>query len=338
MVVRAEAFAFATSGIVGNSTFYRFAIENPTADSLSVYAGIFLDGSSGAWGDEFAGTDTSRSMVYLYGGDDDDGLFGPASPALGATILKAPTVGGREGRIGASHIPSDDGGRYGWPTDAAGYHNFVRGLIQDGSPVREGGGGGGRDGPVTTFGYPGDPVSGAFWSMVNSDGSGTSFSPVGQEMFIYAQPFTLPPGGSDEMVFALAWAQGANRFDSIVRLRDGVDFLRERRNALLHSRDGDSLPDPPAAPDPRLVLGLADNAPNPFGSETLITASIPIDAHIRLEVFDSLGRSVGLLQDGEMDKGRYSWLFYGADLAPGVYFYRLSVDSYTFSKPMVVAR
>ena len=55
-------------------------------------------------------------------------------------------------------------------------YNAMRGLLPwQGRPIREGGFGWGEDwGEITTLMFPGDPLTGAFWSELNIDGNGTA--------------------------------------------------------------------------------------------------------------------------------------------------------------------
>lgn len=326
--IRGEAFAFGSSGILGTTTFYRYEVRNASADNLNVYAGLFLAGFSGSPFDDYAGTDTSLAMAYIYGADDEDGRFGTRPPALGITVLSAPGYPDGPPRLGASHIPVDDGGPYGWPKDATEYRHFVRGLRASGDPILEGSWGEDGPGPPTPFVFAGDPVQGASWSMVD-DGLSPPFD---QEAFVFLEPFELSPGESEEVVFAIVWAQGEDRFDSIIQLREGVRLLLDQKERLLTRYQGDG------PTESSFVLGLTDNHPNPFSLSTRIRASIPREADVRLEVFDLLGRSVRVLQDGVLPIGEYEWEFAGSGLPPGVYFYQLSLDDYSFSKMMMLAR
>ncbi|MGB3545206.1 MAG: hypothetical protein WBA11_19955, partial [Rubrivirga sp.] len=81
------------------STFYRYEIVNRSADVLEdVYAGMFIDGDLGEFNDDYVGSDSTRSMVFFYNGDDvDDGRdgYGDRPPALGIDILSGAAVGRR---------------------------------------------------------------------------------------------------------------------------------------------------------------------------------------------------------------------------------------------------
>lgn len=73
-------------------------------------------------------------------------------------------------------------------------------------------------------------------------------------------------------------------------------------------------------------LALAQNAPNPFESTTLIQFDVPRADRVRVAIHDSAGRLVRLLEDGTLPAGRYSRLWDGRDtqgrtVPSGLYFY-----------------
>jgi hypothetical protein len=100
-------------------------------------------------------------------------------------------------------------------------------------------------------------------------------------------------------------------------------------------------PQPAAIPT---TLRLRQNYPNPFNPETNITFDIPANQaseHIRLEIFDLLGRKVRTLVSGQYAPGTYSVPWNATDdagltVASGIYVYRLSSPSRSVTKKMVL--
>ena len=90
------------------------------------------------------------------------------------------------------------------------------------------------------------------------------------------------------------------------------------------------------APPPSYVLGFAENFPNPFSHSTTIRYSLPAEVHVRLQVYDALGRQVATLVNERQAKGVYERHFDGGHLPRGVYFLRLYVDAYAFTRMMLV--
>ncbi|MFQ5637620.1 MAG: T9SS type A sorting domain-containing protein [bacterium] len=69
---------------------------------------------------------------------------------------------------------------------------------------------------------------------------------------------------------------------------------------------------------------LRQNYPNPFNPSTTIRFSLSQPQHVRLAVFDLLGRQVIELLSEEMSSGEHAVVFDARGLASGLYFYRLT--------------
>lgn len=75
-------------------------------------------------------------------------------------------------------------------------------------------------------------------------------------------------------------------------------------------------------------FSLSQNYPNPFNPSTTIEYALPIDASVRLSVYNLLGEEVNRLFDGMQKAGSYkiSWNAddkFGKKLSTGVYFYEM---------------
>jgi hypothetical protein len=79
---------------------------------------------------------------------------------------------------------------------------------------------------------------------------------------------------------------------------------------------------------------LKDNYPNPFNPTTSITYQIPVDAHVTLKVYNTLGQEVATLVDGLEPAGFKVVAFDGGKLASGLYFCRLSAGDFVATKKM----
>ena len=85
-------------------------------------------------------------------------------------------------------------------------------------------------------------------------------------------------------------------------------------------------------------LELHANYPNPFSDATAITYELPGSEHIRLSIYDLLGREVRLLEDGFRPVGRHTTEFEAANLPSGVYFYHLTTSGRVLIGKMLLVR
>lgn len=67
----------------------------------------------------------------------------------------------------------------------------------------------------------------------------------------------------------------------------------------------------------------ASIAPNPFHSSTRMQYEIPVEGHVKISVFDALGRLMTLLVDSKHKAGIYNKDFSTATLSKGLYYYQV---------------
>jgi aminopeptidase N len=100
-------------------------------------------------------------------------------------------------------------------------------------------------------------------------------------------------------------------------------------------------------------IKLLQNYPNPFNPTTSIGYSVGVvglpagqaggqssvvSSHVRLAVYDMLGREVATLVNERKVPGDYQATFVATGLSSGVYYARLQVDGSTIVKPMLLVR
>lgn len=83
---------------------------------------------------------------------------------------------------------------------------------------------------------------------------------------------------------------------------------------------------------------LAANHPNPFHEATTIRYALPEATHVRLSIYDALGRLVATLVDEERPAGRHEATWSARALASGVYVYRIEAGPFQQSRRMLVVR
>jgi len=100
---------------------------------------------------------------------------------------------------------------------------------------------------------------------------------------------------------------------------------------------------------PEFTYQLYQNYPNPFNSTTIIPYEIPqpvtlsgqeptVIRHVKITVYDILGRKVETLIDGDVPAGDRSVVFNANGLPSGVYFYKLVSGNYVSTKKMLMIK
>ncbi|MBZ0182160.1 MAG: Ig-like domain-containing protein [Melioribacteraceae bacterium] len=80
---------------------------------------------------------------------------------------------------------------------------------------------------------------------------------------------------------------------------------------------------------------LNQNYPNPFNPTTSIEYSVPSNEYVSLKVYDILGNEIAQLVNEQKSAGSYSVNFNAANLASGVYFYKITAGSFTQIRKMM---
>ncbi len=83
---------------------------------------------------------------------------------------------------------------------------------------------------------------------------------------------------------------------------------------------------------------LDQNYPNPFNPSTTIRYSLPKSENVLLEVFDILGRRLKTLIDQFQKTGYHEIIFEGNDLSNGIYFYRITTETFSATKKMILLK
>jgi flagellar hook capping protein FlgD len=97
----------------------------------------------------------------------------------------------------------------------------------------------------------------------------------------------------------------------------------------------------PEAPRLPTEFALHANQPNPFARLTTLRFALPQSEHVRLEVFDLLGRRVSVLADGTFEAGEHAVQWdgrgaHGALLSAGVYVARIHAGEFRARRTMVL--
>ena len=88
---------------------------------------------------------------------------------------------------------------------------------------------------------------------------------------------------------------------------------------------------------------LHQNYPNPFNPITTIQYDMPKASHVRLIIYDIMGREVATIINTEMNAGYQSIIWntsnnYGRPVSAGIYFYHLQTNDFVKTKKMVLVK
>lgn len=89
---------------------------------------------------------------------------------------------------------------------------------------------------------------------------------------------------------------------------------------------------------PQPTFRLLGNYPNPFNSQTVITYEVGKAGHLKLFVYDVMGRETLLLKNEYQQPGVHDANFNGNDLPSGIYFYSLEAAGTIIVRKMVLMK
>ncbi len=217
MEVQVQAFAYATNDEINNMTFQRYKLINRATQSIdSTFFAMWVDPDLGCPQDDYIGSDTARSLAYVYNEDAIDGITGCECndvntycdhvPMLGIDYFRGPLDEDFE-EIGMSSFTYYNNGGVGeWPdaqTDpevAVEYYRYMSGSWKDGSPFTAGGSGYNIGGDPVKYAFTEPPNSPSGWSMCSENLN------FGDRRTIQASgPFRLDPGAVNELIIGVVW-------------------------------------------------------------------------------------------------------------------------------------
>ncbi len=86
------------------------------------------------------------------------------------------------------------------------------------------------------------------------------------------------------------------------------------------------------------VFSLGQNHPNPFNPITEITFGLPVDSHVKLEIFSITGQKVTTVIAEQRSAGMHTVIWNGSDVASGIYLYRIEATDFIETKKMLLLK
>ncbi len=247
-------WGYKRAGALGNTIFASTILINKSGAPVdSMFLVQWADPDLGYATDDFAASDSARSLGYVYNGSQNDAVYGTACPAGGFDFFQGPIVASPNDsavfklhyKKGFKNLPMStfvffvncQGCTFADPAQGGGgdiqWYRLMNGLIaSSGAPFVN---------PVTglnsKFTVNGDPVTGTGWTM---DKSG--LSPQDIRICMVTGPFRMADRDTQELVVANVAGLGSDRLSSITALRAVDDKAQQAYNNLF------VLPGPPPAP------------------------------------------------------------------------------------------
>ena len=85
-------------------------------------------------------------------------------------------------------------------------------------------------------------------------------------------------------------------------------------------------------------FALKQNYPNPFNPSTTISYALQKQSEVKISVYDLLGHEVAVLVNGTQTAGNHDVQFDGANLASGMYFYKLQAAEKVITRKMTLIK
>ncbi len=324
--IRETVWGYDRPGLLGQTVFFKWQLFNKSDQLDSVVVGIWNDID---FHNDYPCFDAEHGIGYIFSPSEEPGQSAvAASYALlqGPLVPAADEQGVAFGRQwpGYKNMPTtaywailDDSypATYigGAPDSLQQLYNFLTGRRHDGSPIVNP-----INGDTTSYTFTGNPVTQTGWSQKGS--GGCSQIPA-------SGPFTLAPGDSQEVVYALIYSTGES--NKITRNQLLVNFYQIRD----FYRHGIEIPTPE---EPKQdYFRLRNPVPNPLTQTTNIGYSVAVTADVSLEIYNLRGQWITTLRQRLHEPGEYSVTLSSDDLpGSGIYFCRLNTPYGTSTKKL----
>jgi len=329
-----------------NVAFSQFTIINRSTNTWNdTYFTFWTDDDLGFAIDDKVGCDSALNLGYTYNGTNNDPDYGVAPPAVAFLVLRGalrftgnkndtvyicrnktrvPLVSYKDLKMSSfvwyysSTHPCES-----QPNNFRESYRYMSGIKKCGIPILH------PLGYITKYMFSGDPVTNQGWIMQSAED---------QRFLMTTGPVNVPPGDTQVIVVAQLIARGSSNLNSITKLRELTQVVKNYYNTCYTSP---AIGIEPVSNEIPKEFKLHQNYPNPFNPVTKIRFEIPnaeTHGNASLQVYDALGRLVKTLINQPLKTGEYEVNFDGTNLPSGVYFYKLSAGDFTLTRKMVLIK
>ena len=165
-----------------------------------------------------------------------------------------------------------------------------------------------------------NPTEIDLWAALTNEGL-IPTTPDDRRTVIGSGPYTIPAG--EDVIVRFAFVGGEDLDGIIASAAAAQDVFM------------------PVASEETTQAGtfaLHSAYPNPFAATTTLGFSLPTAGHVRLTVYDVLGRRVATLVDGVRQSGEQTVRFDASNLGSGTYIYRLEAGGTQLTERFTVVR
>ncbi len=355
-------WGFNTNDFLKDVVFKKYKIINKSDKEINeMYLSYWTDDDMGNAGDDFVGCDTSLSLGYTYNGDnDDEDNYGVNPPAVGHMLLQGPKTESNENQYHTSKqltsfididkhsLILNDPALGDYEKGTLEFYNLMQGLDNIGNNIIDP-----NTDIVTKFMEAGDPVDSIGWYA--GEGWPEGPPPKDKRYVMSSGSFTMAPGDTQEVVYAIFMARGNDNIRSVAELKKTANLLHEFwGNEIATNIEGDIKLSPNR-------YALSQNYPNPFNPTTTIEYQIPGSTvmlnsfqhlnnsetlkqvrgdilNVKLIVYDILGREVTTLVNKKQKAGIYKVTFDATKYTSGIYFYQLKTNDFVKVKKMMLLK
>lgn len=151
---------------------------------------------------------------------------------------------------------------------------------------------------------------------------------------------TTLPTNAGVYTFTFVYAKNNAWIDSLVSTVAFVQNDASAQKEVLNVGEGADKPVGIEDPSSEIPANfrLHQNYPNPFNPSTSIKFEVPVSGHVKLKVYNSLGKEVASLINENLIAGVYNFDFKAVNLASGVYIYKLETEKFSDIKKMMLVK